>query len=379
MDLTLSEEQQMLQRSARDFLERACPTTKVRALREPSSSGHDPELFQQMGELGWLGLPFSEQYGGGGATLFELGLIYEEAGRALVPTSLYSTVEAALLLDALGSEAQKEGWLPAMVAGQRVSTLAASEPQAIHDPRFWKTQAQKQGSHWILHGRKVFVRNAHLAEPLFVVARTGSGAVPSSLTVFAVSPQAEGCLLESQETFGKDRQSLVSLDGVEVEEDEIVGGKAAIGRSWEALVHLNEQTTALQCLEMVGGAQRVLEMTVDHVRTREQFGRPIGSFQAVQHHVANMAIAVDGARLASYQALWRVANDLSATREVAIAKAWSGEAYKQVTVMAHQLFGGMGYVKETDLHLWSERAKAAELFLGARDNQLQRLAKAMGL
>lgn len=379
MDLTLSEEQQMLQRSARDFLERACPTTKVRALREPSSTGHDPQLFQQMGELGWLGLPFSEQYGGGGTTLFELGLIYEEAGRALVPTSLYSTVEAALLVDALGSEAQKKRWLPAMVAGQRVSTLAASEPQAIHDPRFWKTQAQKQVSHWVLQGKKAFVRNAHLAEPLFVVARTESSAASSSLTVFALSPKAKGCLLESQETFGKDRQSLVSLEGVEVEEEEIVGGTLAIGHGWEALVHLNEQTTALQCLEMVGGAQRVLEMTVDHVRTREQFGRPIGSFQAVQHHVANMAMAVDGARLVSYQALWRVANDLPATREVAIAKAWTGEAYKQVTVMAHQLFGGMGYVKETDLHLWSERAKATELFLGARDHQLQHLAKAMGL
>ncbi len=378
MDLQRSADEQLLAESARKFFERNCPVTLVRDLREPASSGHGPDLWQKMAEQGWLGLALPEAYGGAGS-LVDLGLVAEEAGRALVPSTFRSTMQAALLVAALGTDRQQADVLGRVVSGSAVSAVAFAEPQAIHDPRYLATEAVADGDGWILSGVKAFVANAHLADPLLVVARTAAGPPERSLTVFCLPAGADGVTLDPHVTFAHDRQFRVALDRARVGGGTVLGGPAAVGSAWSGIEAARQQWVALLCAEMAGGAQKVLELTAEYVTRRVQFGRPIGSFQAVQHHVADMATGVDGARLATYQALWRLAGARPATKQVAVAKAWTGEAYKAATVMAHQLFGGMGYVRENDLHLWSEHAKAAELALGPRDHQLLIVAHELGL
>ncbi|MDP1820743.1 MAG: acyl-CoA dehydrogenase family protein [Acidimicrobiales bacterium] len=378
MDLQPSPDEALLAESARKSFLRDCPMSLVRELLGPESVGHSPDLWTKMAEQGWLGLGLPEAHGGAGS-LLDLGLVVEESGRALVPSTFRSTMQAALLVAGLGNEEQQSELVGRISSGLAVSAVAYTEPQAIHDPRYLTTRAVPGDDGWVLSGVKSFVANAHLADPLLVVARTTAGAPERALTVFCVPAGTDGVTLEPQATFAHDRQFRVLLDGVGVGDGAVLGGPAAIGRALPAVIDARQRWVALLCAEMVGGAQKVLELTSEYVIGRVQFGKPIGSFQAVQHHVANMAMGVEGSRLATYQALWRLANDRPAAKSVAIAKAWTGEAYKGATVMAHQLFGGMGYVRENDLHLWSEHAKASELALGPRDHQLLKVASELGL
>ncbi len=380
MDLQLSDEERLLAESARKLFERDCPVDLVRSLREESSSGHSDDLWSKIASQGWLGLGLPEAHGGAG-TLVDLGLVVEEAGRALVPTTYRSTMQAALLVALLGTPAQQADLIGRIAEGGRLATVAVAEPAAVHDLRYVETAAVASGDEWVLSGTKSFVANAHVADTILVVARTGVGPAERSLAVFAVPAGAPGVSVEPQATFAHDRQARVRLEGVRVGDEALLGGPEApgTGATAAALEGARLRWVALLCAEMVGGAQRVLDITTDYVRGRVQFGRPIGSFQAVQHHIANMGTGADGSRLATYQALWRLAEGRPAAREVAVAKAWTGEAYKAATVLAHQLHGGYGYVREHDLHLWSEHAKSCEVLLGNRDHQLLAVAAELGL
>jgi len=376
MNFGLSAEQQTLRQSASEFLQRECPITLVRELQDPRSSGHSPGLWRQMAALGWLGLVFPEAYSGAGATLSDLAILYEQAGRALVPTSLYSTIAGALAVLNAGGEDQKRLILPRVAAGELILTLALSEPNAMLDPGFLRTRAVAGSDGYVLDGTKMFVQNAHLADYLVVVARTGVGPPAEGVGAFLVEGKATGLSCRPLHTFAKDRQSEVRLDQVPVPE---TGALGEVGEVWPALARTLEQITALQSVEMVGGAQLMLDKTVEYLKQRVQFGQLIGSFQAAQHHAVNMAIEVDGARFTAYQAVSRLSKGLPATREVAIAKAVAGEAYKRVSLMAHQLHAGIGYTTEHGLHLWSARAKATELSLGTYDHHLETVAQEMGL
>lgn len=378
MDLELSEDQQMLQQGVRDFLEGTCTIELVRRLQEPDSTGHSPELWSKLAEGGWLGMALPEEYGGGGSSLFDLGIIYEEAGRVLLPTPFFSTIQAALLINKLGTREQKENYLTKIAEGEMVGALAFAELDVEHDPRFMQTQAKHEGGGWVLSGQKAFVLNAAVADPMIVIARTATGGT-DGLTAFLVPRDAAGVTITPHKTFAKDNQGLVDMDAVQLTDAEVLGGPDAVNNAWAAYSEVIEIATALQAMEMAGGAQKVLEITVNYVKDRVQFGVPIGSFQAVQHHAANMATQVDGAKLSAMQALWLLSEGYPATREVSIAKSAANEAYVYVTVMAHQLHGGMGYVREADLHLWSQRAKSTELTLGNTDYHLDRLASAIGL
>lgn len=378
MDLELTEQQKLLKKEARELLDRECPPALVRQLREPASSGHPDGLWETLAELGWIGLALPEEHGGGGATFCELGLLFEEAGRVLFPRTLQSTVHVAILLEALGTPEQKRSLLPRIAAGQSISSVALAEPHALREPEALTTSVRWAGDRWLLEGEKTFVSNAHLADPLLVVART---APPDGLgiTVIAVPLGQPGVVIEPHVTFGGDRQSKVLFEGVELDDHAAIGGPEGIDRAWPVVHATNLSATALQCMDMVGGSEKVVEMTVDHVKAREQFGRPIAAFQAVQHHIANMAINLEGARQTARQAVWRLSSGLPADREVAIAKAWCSDVYSGVTVLAHQLHGGYGIVVEHDLHLYSERAKAMQISFGPRDEQLRILGGEMGV
>lgn len=369
MDFT--EEQEMLQRSVGRFFEKEVTPDLVRTLQSSESTGHSQELWNKIARAGWLAVAIDEKYDGAGGTLLDLGIVYEESGRTLVPTTFYSTVFAGLLINELGSENQKAAYLPQIASGEMIGTVAYLEPQAIHNTDCYQTIARKDKGFYYLTGTKAFVPNANLANQMIVIARTENHEGKEGLTAFLVPPQAEGVTISDHKTFGKDRQSMITFTEVELGEENVLGisEEAAKGLS-----NTIQKATALQCLEMAGGAQKVIQMTVNYVSERKQFGVPIGSFQAVQHHMANMATWVDGARLLSYQAISLLSDGLPAESEVAVAKAYTSEAYKNITVLAHQLWGGMGYATESDLFLWSNRAKATELSFGTKDYHLNQVS-----
>jgi alkylation response protein AidB-like acyl-CoA dehydrogenase len=379
VDLDFSEDQLMLRETVRGFLEANCPPSLVRQVHQPEAGGHSPELWQKLADGGWLGMGFGEDCDGGGASLFDLGIFYEESGRVLLPTPFYSTVHAGLLIEEMGTRDQRSHYLGRIVEGDMVGTVAFSELAAVHDSRYFSTQATNEGGHPLMSGQKAFVQNAAVADPLIVVARTASGGPDEGLTAFLVPQGSGGLSITAHQTFGKDYQAVVDLNAVQLSEDNVLGGPDAVDRAGPALERVLEKATALQVMEMAGGAQKVLDMTIDYVKERVQFGVPIGSFQAVQHHTANMATSIDGGRLAGLQALWLLSEGHPAKRELSIAKAWCNETYVFVTLMAHQLHGGMGYVSDYDLHLWSQRAKVTELTFGNEDYHLERVAEAIGL
>jgi alkylation response protein AidB-like acyl-CoA dehydrogenase len=378
MDLELSDEQLLLQQCVREFLEGTCTIELVRRLQEPDSNGHSAELWSKLTEGGWLGMSLAEEYGGADSSLFDLGLFYQEAGRVLLPTPFYTTTHAMFLIEQLGTEAQKREYLASIVAGDMVGTIAFAELNAIHDPCYLQTKATRDSGTWTLSGRKAFVANASVADPLIVLARTAPGDM-DGLTAFLVPRSAPGIGVTQHRTFAKDNQCLVELRGVTLDDTQVLGGLEAVDSAWTPYSHATDIATALQSMEMAGGARKVLELTVAHVKQRHQFGVPIGSFQAVHHHAANMMIAVDAAQLAAMQAIWLLAEGHPASRAITVAKSAANAAYVDVTVLAHQLHGGIGYVREVDLHLWSQRAKAAELSFGTSNYHLDRLATSIGL
>jgi 3-oxocholest-4-en-26-oyl-CoA dehydrogenase beta subunit len=376
-DLALSDEQEALRASARAFLQRACTPELVRRAGATGGEGHDPDLWQSMARLGWVGLAFAEAVGGGGGGLLDLAVVYEEAGRALVPTTLYSTVEAALLIDRAGDDGQRARLLRPVFAGERMVSLAHDEEGMRSSPDALATTAAVEGDDVVVDGTKLFVPNAGVADDLVVVARdpavTGAGAV----RLVVVPTSAPGVYRSRLTTFAHDAQHEVSLSAVRVPADRVLARVSP--DAWSVVEEVRGIATALQCVEMVGGARAVLDLTVRHITDRAQFGRPIASFQAVQHHVADLSTRVDAAGLAAWQAVWRCAAEAAAgdiggpEAQVAIAKVAAGDAYVETTLMAHQLHGGIGFTVEHDLHLWSDRARAASLTFGSRDDHLRAL------
>ncbi len=374
MDLGLTEAQQMLRNSAREFLEKECPHTYVRAMEE-DQRGYTPEMWRKLAEQGWLGLIFPEQYGGIGLGFLDLAILLEEMGRALLPGPFFSTVVLAgmSILEA-GSEAQKREFLPKIAEGQLVMTLALTEPSARWDAAGIEATASPSGDGYVINGTKLFVPNAHVADYMVVAARTGRAT--EDVTLFIVPGRASGTSQTLLKTIASDRQSEVVFSNVRVPASAVLG---QVNGGWATIRKVLQWGAVGKCAEMLGGAQKVLEMTVDYAKQRVQFGRPIGSFQAIQHHCANMATDVEGSRYITYQAAWRLSEGLPAEREVALAKAWVSDAYRRVCALGHQCHGAIGFTREHNMQLYSRRAKAAELAFGDADLHREAVASAIGL
>ena len=375
MDLGLTQEQKILIDEARRFFSREWNTAKVREAIK-SESGHDQELWEKMAGLGWMGLFVPEGYGGSGLGFFDLALLYEECGRALDPTTFYSTVSAGLAVLQGGNESRKKDLLSRLARGELLATLAVSESQAIHDPSFFQTSAVFEKGAYTLSGTKLFVPNAEVSDVLIVAARTAQGAGDQGFSLFLVEKGTPEMRTTPLLTFGEDKQHEVRFESVRVGPDHVIGKP---GQGWPIVEKTLEQATVLQCAEMVGGAQTVLDMTVQYMIDRHQFDRPLGSFQAVQHMCADMSIFLDGARELTYQAASLIHEGLPSRRESSLAKAWVGDTYKRLTLTAHQLFGGIGFSREHDLYLYSSRAKATEIGLGTRDRHIDIVAQQLGL
>jgi 3-oxocholest-4-en-26-oyl-CoA dehydrogenase beta subunit len=370
MHLAPTDEQQAIQAEARRFL--GAQITRERRLAwDRMPEGHDADFWQAVGRLGWLGFALPESAGGQGASLLDLGLLVEEWGRAVAPFGLFAAVAGGLALDALGSEVQRREWLPPIARGERLVTLAVAERGAALVPSAMQTTLTRRADGLRLDGEKHFVLQGVTADAFLVAARDGDG-----VSVVLVPRSAPGVVVEATSTFAKDRQSSVRLDGVTLPRSALCHSEAA---AWEPLERVRTVLAALLCADLVGGGDAVLEMTVRYVGEREQFGAKLGTFQAVQQMVAEMAIELEGARHVTRQALWRLAHERAAGREVAIAKAWTGRAYREITLLAHQLHGGAGYVVEHELHRHSLRAKQAELLFGSTDEWLEDLADRLHL
>jgi alkylation response protein AidB-like acyl-CoA dehydrogenase len=378
MDISLSEEQELLQGSARDFLQQECPIRLVRAMEE-DDRGFDFNLWKQMGALGWLGLVLPEEYGGSQATMMDLVVLLEEFGRALVPGPFVPTVvQVGLPVLWAGSEAQKRDYLPKLAQGELIGTVAWHEPSATSQPSGIETSATPQDDYYVLQGTKLCVSYAHVADCLLIVARTApGGATPAEgITLFLVDAKSPGLAITQLRTIADDHQCEVVLNDVRVPRSQVLGEP---GRGWALVEQMSQYGAVAKCAEMVGIAQQAFEISLNYAKTRVQFGRPIGSFQAIKHKLANMVIDVDGSRYVTYHAAWLLSEGLPASQAIAVAKAWTNEACRRVVKDAQQVHGGIGYTKEYDLQLYTRRAKAAEIAFDDSDIHREALATSLGL
>ncbi|MFO7772532.1 MAG: acyl-CoA dehydrogenase family protein [Dehalococcoidia bacterium] len=374
MKLTLTEEQEMIKEAARDFLTDKCPKAFVKEMEE-SDTGYSKELWQEMAELGWMGLAFPEKYDGGDMSFLDLAVLLEEMGRACLPGPFFSTVVLGGLpiLD-VGSEEQKQEYLPKLIRGEKIFALALTEPgYHNYDASSVTVEAISDDGNYIINGAKLFVPDAHIADYLLCVARTKPG---NGITIFLADAKNPRINYTTLKTIARDKLCEVVFDQVSVPKANVLGEP---DQPWSAVQSIIERAAVGKCCEMVGNIQRVLEMTVDYAKERKQFDRPIGSFQIIQHYCADMATDIDGARFSTYQAAWMLSEGLPCTKEVAIAKAWISQASQRVFALAHQIHGAIGVTIEHDLHFYTRRAKAAELAFGDADFHREMVAREMGL
>ena len=378
MDLGFSEEQEMLRKTARDFLETECPTSLVKEMAE-DEQGYTSGLWGKMAELGWMGLALPEEYDGMGMSFLDLAVLLEEMGRACLPGPFFSTVVlGGLTILEAGNEEQKKELLPKIATGEAILTMALTEPSASYDPTSITVKAVPDKDDYVISGTKLFVENAHIADYLICVARTkdGAGKGEDGITLFLVDGKSPGIDTTLLKTIAGDKQCEVTFDNVRVPQKNMLGER---DKGWPVVARILQKATVAKCAEMIGGAQAALDMSVAYAKERVQFGRPIGSFQAIQHHCANMVTDVDGSRFITYQAAWMVSEGLPATMEVSMAKAWVSESYRRVTQLGHQIHGGIGFCMDHDMPLYFKRAKAAEPTFGSADWHREIVARELGL
>ncbi|HTM49160.1 MAG TPA: acyl-CoA dehydrogenase family protein [Bryobacteraceae bacterium] len=353
----MTETQQVLKNSAREFFPAECPIAEVRRLME-TDTACDPALWKKIAGQGWCGILFPEEYDGLGLGMVELAAAMEEMGRALVPGPFLSGILAGAVLDAAAAPELKARYLAPLCRGELKSTLALLEETPDWDPAAVKMKA--------LDGRKLFVPDAAVADFLIVAARTGP-----ALALFAVDPKAPGVAISPMPAMDATRkQYAVTFSGVEGEL--LASGPAAESALERAL----DIATVALVAEMTGGMQKVLDITVEYAKTRKQFGKPIGQYQAVQMHCADMLVLTESSRSAAYYAAYAVQNKLAEARAaVSIAKAYASDAYREVGNKGIQCHGGMGFTWENDLHLYYRRAKASELAFGDAACHRERLAR----
>jgi len=377
MDFALTEEQELLKNSAREFLDKECPKTLVRGMEE-SEKGYSPELWKKMADLGWMGLVFPEKYGGSGLDFQDLIILIEEMGRALVPGPFLSTVVyCGLPIVEAGTEEQKREFVSKIAQGNMIVSLALTESSASYDADGVTVKAVAKGDDYVIDGTKLFITDAHIADYLLCVARTKGGATKEDgITLFLVDARSSGISCTQLKTVGCDKQFEVVFDGVHIPSENILG---KLDQGWGVVEKIKEQAALALCAFMVGGAQQVLDMTVAYAKERVQFDKPIGSFQSIQHKCANMVTDVDGARYITYLAAWKMDQGIRQAAEVSMAKAWTSEAARRVCAEGHQIHGGIAFTKDHDLGLYLRRAKAAELNFGEARYHRELVASKLGL
>jgi alkylation response protein AidB-like acyl-CoA dehydrogenase len=377
MDFSFTEEQDMLRVSARDFLAVECPKARVREMAK-DERGYDLQLWNRMAELGWMGLVFPEEYGGMAASFMHLVILMEEMGRNIVPGPFFSTIAlCALPLLEYGSSRQKTRFLPQIAKGEAVWTFALAESSGRYKASEVRLRAVSGGTNYVLEGHKLFVTDAHVADYILVVGRTGDGERPEDgITLFMVDARGPNVKMEAIPTIGGDRQFKVSFDRVTVPEDNILG---KIGKGWDIVDFVVQRAAVLKCAEMSGACQAVLDMTSSYARERIQFDRPIGSFQAIQHKLADMLIDAEAVQYLLYQAAWGLNVGSPSRWQISAAKGKANEAYQRICIEAIAAHGAIGYTMDHDIGLYYRRVKAAQFAAGDTDLHREVIADGLGL
>ena len=366
MNFAFTDEQEELRKTVRSFLENKSSEEAVREQME-TDNGFDPAVWSQMGEqMGLQGLSIPEEFGGSGYGFVELGIVLEEMGRALLCAPFFSTaVLAANALLQSGDDAAKAKYLPGIASGETIATLAYVEPSGKWDESGITMQATKSGDGYTLSGTKSFVLDGNTADLIIVAAKTDAGT-----SLFAVAGDAPGLTRTNLSTMDQTRkQAKIDFDNTPAT---LIGEE---GKGWDTL-----QTVLDLAAEQVGGAQKVLEMAVDYAKVRVQFGRPIGSFQAIKHKCADMLLEVESAKSAAYYAAWAAAEESAELPAVAaLAKAYVSDAYFHCAAENIQIHGGIGFTWEHDAHLYFKRAKSSELLFGDATYHRELLAQRIGI
>ncbi|HEY5639032.1 MAG TPA: acyl-CoA dehydrogenase family protein [Dehalococcoidia bacterium] len=374
MDLGLDEQQEMLKNFARDFLEKECPESLVREMEE-DEQGYSPDLWKKMAEQGWMGLIIPEDQGGAGMTLCELVVLLEEFGRALVPGPFISTVVlGAVPIMEAGTDEQKANYLPKIAAGETIMTMALTEPSAKWTADGVTLEAKKDGGDYVLNGTKLFVPDAHVTDHMVVAARTG-GSGEDGITLFIVDSKSDGIKFEQLKTIAADKQCEVVFENVKIPAANVLGAE---GKGWEIVDKVSKVATVAACAYLVGLSQMDFDATLNYAKERVQFGRPIGSFQAIQHKLADAIIDVDGSRFITYKAAWSLTEgEDDADLMISMAKAWASDASRRVVAHGQQIHGGIGFTKEYKIQLYFRRQKWMELMWGDADYHREKVAELM--
>jgi alkylation response protein AidB-like acyl-CoA dehydrogenase len=371
MNFAFTDEQEELRKTVRSFLDSKSSEASVRELME-TDKGYDGAVWKQMGEqMGLQGLHIPEEFGGSGYTQIELGVVLEEMGRRLLCAPFFSTVVlAANTLIHSGDEQAKAKYLPGIASGETTATLAFTEPSGKWDESGITTEASSSGDDWTLSGAKSFVLDGHVASLILVAARTESGT-----SLFAVDGEASGLERTALSTMDQTRkQAKLEFSDTPAT---LIGTE---GHGWDVLSTVLDLAAVSLAAEQVGGAQFVLDMAVQYAKDRVQFGRPIGSFQAIKHKCADMLLEVESAKSAAYYGMWCASEMNEELPSVAsLAKAYCSEAYFHAAAENIQIHGGIGFTWEHPAHLYFKRAKSSELLFGDPTYHRELLAQRIGI
>jgi acyl-CoA dehydrogenase len=381
VDLVLNEEQELLARTARELVNGRSSLRRIRQLRDGGDAdGFSRDLWREMAALGWLGIVVPEEHGGAGLGAMDQMVVLEEMGRGLMPEPFLSTVllgTNALLLG--GSAAQRQEHLPAVVAGERLLTIAYQEARSRYDLQRVETKAAKAGSSWTISGEKTQVLDGHVADRLIVSARTSGGAADAQgITLFLLASDTPGITIERQSRIDGRNVAIVRLDDVRVDGEAVVG---AVGEGGSLLTRVCDRATIGLTAEMLGAMQAAFEMTNEYLKTRVQFGVPIGSFQALKHRAAKLYIELELSRstvMGAHRALDEKRDDATIARLASLAKARCSDAFVLIGNECVQMHGGIGVTDEHDIGFFFKRARVAEMTFGDAAWHRERTARLDG-
>jgi alkylation response protein AidB-like acyl-CoA dehydrogenase len=370
MNLDFNSEEEMLRDSAQKFFKKECPYSRVKEIEE-SEKGYDPQIWKKMADLGWLGMPFPEEYGGYGGRFMDIVIIQEEIGRAVHPSPFFSTViQCGLIVLEGGRDDQKREIIPKIVEGNLIMALAQFEEEGSYRPSGVQMRADMEGDHYILNGIKMFVLDANIADKIICLARAGD----KGLTLFLVDGKDPNIKCTKLPTIGMDNNCRLVFSGVRVNKDDIIG---KVGQGWEIIEKVSPKATVAKCAEMLGGCRACIDITTAYAKEREQYERPIGGYQIIQHYMANMLLAYDTASNYLYRVAWMIDEGMDCSTEASVLKACVNENYKFISERSVQIHGAIGTTREGDIGLFYRRAKAFEYILGTSDYHYERIADSL--
>ncbi len=366
MNLDFDETQLMLRTQARDFISEKSPSTLVKEV-VLTEQGYSPEVWSEMADLGWMSIPFAEEYGGAEMTFFEVLLILEEMGRGSLPGPYLSTMLCGMVVSKFGSQVQKERYLPEIISGEKIFALAMTEPSAGLKPGDFNFKATKGlGSKYALTGTKLFCPDAHIADYFLVIARTSPATTDDDtvgISLFITPAKGPGVIVYPQDSIAFDNQSQIELVNQVVGEEDMVGN---LDRGWSIVEQIISWGAIAKCAEMIGAMGIAFEMSLDYAKERVQYGKSIGTYQKQQHRLADMWIALEGCRNFFYEVGWQVGNGENDPLNISSAKAMISDLAEELADQATLLHGAIGLTWDYDLGLLFRRIRGAALMFGDR-------------